>query len=398
MATVPSVIATVFYALLRIKAVGLTSHTGEITDLMNNPFYGMTGVERLSTIFYTLGLYLKLLFFPHPLTADYMPYHIPILNWTDYRAFVPFILYLSLAIIALFGFRKKSILSYCILFFFITLSITSNLFFSIGSFMNERFIYMSSLSFSILIAWFVIDGPFSWKGTAKYVPVISGPLILLLFLTGFSLKTWKRVPDWKDQLSIDSSALKVSKNSARANCYMGIVLFEKIYMPKMKALKEASVKQNIKVSKADTVQLLNLLDTIDLQITRALRIYPHYGSAIVLRSGIAAEYYKLGKYDLEKLLDIYNTLIHTRKDLPFILENTTYLNKKVIARMNTRGNEPLRQEALMNAERLKTFYLQAFDFYSDTIRDYKKSSDYIKLAEQIAPDDPAVKMRLGLIK
>jgi protein O-mannosyl-transferase len=397
-ATVPAVIATVFYILLRFKAVGLISPAGEITDLMNNPFYGMTGLERVSTIFYTLGLYLKLLFFPHPLTSDYMPYHILILNWTDYRAFVPFIFYIVLAIIALIGFRKKSILSYCILFFFITLSITSNLFFSVGSFMNERFIYMSSLSFCILVAWFVIVGLYSWKGTANRVPVITGMLILLLFLTGFSFKTWSRVPDWKDQLSIDRSAFKVSKNSARANCYMGIALFEKVYLPRMKVLKEAAGKQDIRVSKADTVQLLNLLDTIDLNITNALKIYPEYGSAIVLRSGIAAEYYKFGKYDMGKLLGVYSSLIHTRKDLPFILENTAYLNRKVIARMKTQGNETLRYEASMDAERLKAFYLQTFDFYSDTVRDYKKSLGYLKLAEQLAPADPAVKERLKLMK
>jgi tetratricopeptide (TPR) repeat protein len=227
---------------------------------------------------------------------------------------------------------------------------------------------------------------------------IVGPLILIVFLIGFSFKTWARVPDWKDQLSIDRSAVKVSENSAKANCYMGTILFEKAYMSKNKAMKQASVKQNVKVTKSDTLQQLNLLDTIDIYISKALRIYPDYGSALVIRSGMNAEYFKLGRYNLQKLLDNYNTLIHTRKDLPFIIDFMTYLNKKVIARMNNEGVEVVRNEDLMNREKLKAFYLSAFDFYADTLRNNKKGFEYLQLAEQIAPNDPEVIKRVSLIK
>jgi hypothetical protein len=66
--------------------------------------------------------------------------------------------------------------------------------------------------------------------------------------------------------------------------------------------------------------------------------------------------------------------------------------------MNTEGNGPVRDEAFRNAEMLKNFYLNTFDFYLDTLRDYKKSVGFIKLAGQIAPDDPEVKKRLSLLE
>ncbi|MEM9023510.1 MAG: tetratricopeptide repeat protein, partial [Bacteroidota bacterium] len=49
-----------------------------IAELMNDPFLGQSEGDKFATIFYTMGLYIKLLVFPHPLTHDYYPYHIPI--------------------------------------------------------------------------------------------------------------------------------------------------------------------------------------------------------------------------------------------------------------------------------------------------------------------------------
>ena len=56
---------------------------------MNNPFLKIegnqwvpfSGAEKMATIFYTLGYYIKLLLVPHPLTHDYYPRHIDIMNW-----------------------------------------------------------------------------------------------------------------------------------------------------------------------------------------------------------------------------------------------------------------------------------------------------------------------------
>ncbi len=39
------------------------------------PFMYANGSDKFATIIYTLGLYLKLLVVPHPLTHDYYPWH-----------------------------------------------------------------------------------------------------------------------------------------------------------------------------------------------------------------------------------------------------------------------------------------------------------------------------------
>ena len=74
---------------------------------MNNPFLDADVNEKNATIFYTWGIYLKLLLFPHPLTYDYYPKHIPIIDFSDFRAILSFLLYAMMGIIALLGLKKS---------------------------------------------------------------------------------------------------------------------------------------------------------------------------------------------------------------------------------------------------------------------------------------------------
>ena len=79
--SIPIILATIAYLILRFQVIGFVFSSGnEITDLMNNPFVEMDGSEKLATILYTLLYYLKLLVVPHPLTHDYYPYHIPLIE------------------------------------------------------------------------------------------------------------------------------------------------------------------------------------------------------------------------------------------------------------------------------------------------------------------------------
>jgi hypothetical protein len=387
-AVLPALAATFLYAVIRIDAVGLTGGGGEITDLINNPFYGMPFGDRYATVFYTLLLYLKLLFFPHPLTTDYWPYHVPWMHWSDLWPFVSLGVYLLLAVFAWRGWKKKTVVSYCILFFIITLSVASNIFFSIGSFMNERFIYMSSLAFCILIAYFIIKLLPVYAGSVQGRFNVTGVILMAAISAGFIVKTWQRIPDWKDDQTINISAVMVSKNSARANCFMGVSLFATEYMPWVRAVNDRSKDTAYRVTHADTVRMRALLDSVYTYLNNSVKIYPSYDAALITKSGVVAELYKLGVFDAGRLLDEYDTLIRTGIEMPFILEFIKYLNGQAI--MQSMINDPKTRElALQNAERLKEFHTAAYHFYS-ALPDRQKSLEYIQLAAQIAPNDTAI--------
>ena len=101
LSALPLFAVTLAFIVLRQSAVGQTSIVAvKSNDLVNNTFAGMNVSQKYATIFYTLGLYVKLIFIPHPLTYDYYPYYIPIMNWSDFGVIFSILIYLFLLFIA----------------------------------------------------------------------------------------------------------------------------------------------------------------------------------------------------------------------------------------------------------------------------------------------------------
>ncbi|MBK8555111.1 MAG: glycosyltransferase family 39 protein [Lewinellaceae bacterium] len=226
----PLLIAFLVFFIMRYKAMGYIINQGaSMTDLMNNPFLGMTTGERFATIFLTLGWYVKLLFVPHPLTHDYYPYHVPKVSWSDWRAIGSFVLYAGMGVWAVLNLNKRKVPAYAILYFLLTLSIVSNIFVSVGTFMNDRFLYMPSVAYCIVVAWFLTRQLPNWLKEQSDKPYILGVGIAALMLGVYGYWSYQRVPDWKDALSLNTSAVRVSPNSARANLFYATAVYENLY-------------------------------------------------------------------------------------------------------------------------------------------------------------------------
>jgi hypothetical protein len=304
--TIPLFVATFFYIIIRYSVIGyLLSNGKPVLDIMNNPFADMTLSGRLATIFYTLLLYLKLMIFPHPLTHDYYPYQIPKMTWSDIASIISLLIYIALGIIALKGWKKKTMWSYAILFYLFTLSIVSNLFVSVGTFMNERFIFISSVAFCLLLAWLLVEKIPEWMKSMPKVAGISlvSLIILSIFSLGFAVKTVTRVPVWKNALTLNTAAVTVSPNSARANLFMGTALFE-----------EYKIEKNPDKQK-------EIVYRSGFYVKRATEILPTYGSALHMYSGIIAEYYKYDN-NLDSLLNGFEKLLQKRNLLTIIDKKT----------------------------------------------------------------------------
>src|SRR5690606_13827428 len=87
----PALAATVVYLAIRFSVLGFDPGGDPPRELMNNPFLKlvdgryeyMNFQEKYPMIIYGLFKYLRLLFFPHPLTHDYYPKFISDLHWTS---------------------------------------------------------------------------------------------------------------------------------------------------------------------------------------------------------------------------------------------------------------------------------------------------------------------------
>jgi len=117
-ACLPLGFAAIIYVSIRYAVVG-SSQLHPVPELLNDPYLYATTSEKIATIFYTMGIYLKLLLFPHPLTHDYYPWHpvlhgsftwghFPYLNWSSPAVVISFLLYLILFITGIAGIRKKN--------------------------------------------------------------------------------------------------------------------------------------------------------------------------------------------------------------------------------------------------------------------------------------------------
>lgn len=241
---------------------------GEPMELMNNPFLKIEGnrwvkytfSEKLATIIYTLGVYLKLLFWPWPLTHDYYPRHIGIMNFGSPAVLASLATYAGLTWYAVSGLSKKDPVRFGVLFFGLTISIVSNLVFPIGTNMGERFAFMPSVGFAISIATLL-----GMRFTQGNRNVILGSIVAGCAL--FAAITVIRNPVWESNEKLFFTDAKTSPNSAKIRNAVGSMLLEKA------------------VAEKDEDKRQPLLEASLANLNTCLDIYPNYKDALISRGG-----------------------------------------------------------------------------------------------------------------
>jgi tetratricopeptide (TPR) repeat protein len=252
-----------FIRSIVFKDLPLSSST---TGVLNNALNAAPdNASKYATIFYVLLRYVLLMIFPHPLSYDYSYAQIKIRTPGDPAALAGIVLIVGATIYALFRIPKKDILAFGILFFLIALSPVSNLFFMTASTMGERFLYIPSFGFCLIVTYLLIvvtkaDTRKQRADNFFRLAVANGPLFLAMLAIWVlcSYKIVSRDKDWKDSLTLFSHDVKVAGNSARTNQNVG------------SALMLAVMKSPNKHGQADTFTLAKNY------LKRALEIYPEF--------------------------------------------------------------------------------------------------------------------------
>ena len=290
------------YLALRFSAVGYLLSDKEVTDIMNNPFLGMSFMERMATIFYVLLKYLGLSFIPYPLTHDYYPFQIPRVGWGNVFVLISVIIHFALAIFAAIRFKSRNLWAYLIFFYIAALSIYSNILINVGTTMNERFLFVPTVATSVVAVLGLTQIFKKFKVPSIALPIVIGLICAVYFGIAF-----KQAQVWESALTLNASAVKVSKNSARANTFMATALFEKA-----KVTNERNEK-------------LALLAEASIYANKSAEIMPTYYNANLMKAGIAAEYYKEnGK--LDPLLATFKEIAPYQPELTFLHEYIDYLD------------------------------------------------------------------------
>ncbi len=344
--TLPFVIAAALFLVLRTSVIGLGVGDPP-TELMNNPFLKLQGngfvpfstAERLATVFFTLGKYLLLLFFPHPLTHDYYPRQIGMMTFGNWQALLSLLVYIGLSVYALLGLRRKDPIVYGVWFYLLTLSIVSNIVFPVGTNMAERLLFMPSVGFCIAIAALAFRLTFKKKITSfeQLYPVLG---VLLMVALLFSAKTITRNPAWKDNFTLFQTDIHSSPNSAKLRNALGSEL----------------VTRSVEVK--DEQQQLQMLREAAGHLQEAIKIHPFYANPY-LYLGIC--YRLMGQYD--------QAIAYSQKAMQYDPEK--------------------------GAAELANGYFEAGRYYAQQVGDWQKAIGYLENARQLRPNDFGIIQGLG---
>ncbi len=278
--------------------------TDESPEILNNPFvapYNEFNI-RYGTTIYTFLRYYWLMLFPNPLTHDYYFNQVPYLGFESPMVWIAILATLGLVAYALLNLKKKSIAAFGILFYFITFSVASNVLFTVGVLMNERFIYMSSLGFCILLAYLFVES----KDRFKLSPnIVFGVFVIVLAL--YSAKTFARNYDWKDSFTLFRRDAVHSPNSAKIQTSLGGDL-TKAADSDIQALRDSGMIKsflkdlNCDIS-ADELNYINslpdssirflFLDSSIAHLNLAIKAYPTHSNAwLLLGNAVYKRYHK----------------------------------------------------------------------------------------------------------
>lgn len=261
--------AAAVYLLIRFAVLKGLSNFTEILPINNSIVNATSFADKFATAVMIMGKYLYLLLIPHPLSFDYSFNQIPVVGLSNGMALLSLIIYVALIVYAIKEVKNRNGVAFGILFFLITISVVSNVFFLIESVMAERFTFMPSLGICIALVlalskWLKTESRISDKVNYAKLFKSNKGFFLIIFTIAFlySVKTVSRNTDWKNNLTLLAKDVKTCPESARIRyAYGSAILIEQALVEKDESKKQM------------------LLDKSIVQLERGVAILPTYAEA-----------------------------------------------------------------------------------------------------------------------
>lgn len=399
------------YFLIRYQAIGNLEESTIVKELLNNPFLEADTSAQYATILYTWFVYVKLLFFPHPLTHDYYPYHIEITNWTNPSTLIATVLFIMLAALSIWHIfillknkeTKANIYLYGFLFYLITFSVSSNIVFNIGAFMNERFIFFASTGFAISLAAFLLY--LQEKVKSKWIIYI----LTIAIIIPLSLKTFSRNKVWKDDFTLFTTDVKTSTNSAKCNVSAGGALYERAITIKGSEKKQMLLLARKYLHKGVEIHNKNInawillgnvsfelgdFETGILSYDNSLKINPNHALALdnyKIYGVIACQ-----KKHYDECITIFNknSIQHLVKDSL----SRYYLANSYLSINKTEEAKAILLKLIQQAPKYANAYNKLGELYGKHLNDLAQSEIYLLKAYEYDSSNSSILENLGVLK
>lgn len=273
------VVPFILYLVARFQVLGGFEINDSGVLIIDNNLVGGNLLERWSTAFVYLGIYLFKLMIPYELVHDMSYNQLPLVGLSDYRSWLSLIVFSGILVGGVLSFKKNKIISFSLFYFLITLGLYSNLFTLIGTNYAERVLYFSSLGICLFLVsifmYFLKSNHKAFSGISQLIRQ-NGNLVfvVLLVLSLYSFKTVDRNKDWETSYSLFHADILKSPESAHLRFNYGIEI-----------MKEKGLNAH------SPVEALSFLNLALENVQKALDLYPDYHQAF---EQIGLVHYRMG--------------------------------------------------------------------------------------------------------
>jgi tetratricopeptide (TPR) repeat protein len=281
-----AVVAAVLLLQVAIRTSVLADQTGMQTlflKIHNSLVTAADANERTASTLMILGRYIVLLFFPYPLSCDYSYNEIALVRWNSPWAYLSLLVYAGLFFVIVKRFRKKEAWVFGIIYYLATMVLYSNILFPVGATLGERFLYIPSFGFCIVIVTglmklFPGSAGNNMKSIAAGLRQAALPSAVIFIVSVILvIKTIDRNDDWQNNMELFGADVKKNPNSAPLN-----------YLYGNEILQQRALLQQ------DSLLKRKMMDTVITYFNKAITIYPEYGDAYSQR---ALAYFRTDRYD-----------------------------------------------------------------------------------------------------
>jgi hypothetical protein len=335
----PFLVAVLLYLLTRYLAVGFSSFTNDQANIIHNTLFSpLSSSDFWGTKMRFLLEYIRILIMPHPLSWDYSYNQLPVTAAFSPISIVSIIIHLCLLISSIVYSRKYPIYAFWVLFYFISFSITNNLFFIIGATVSERLLFIPSAAFCsgiVLLASYLINiKPQTHQYRIFY--------ILLPILIIYSVIDWHYIPKWKDNKTLFENGAIASPSSARAHFALATTYFSEATentdtSAKKEAYKKAlqSFIKGVNIFDGDP-GIFNYIGSCYLQLKEPVLAIKYFKEVIKRRKTdetalheLAFLYTKIGETDsCIFYAKKFHTLFPSKIDGPLLLTGSYFFQEK----------------------------------------------------------------------
>jgi tetratricopeptide (TPR) repeat protein len=209
---VPYFVVALFYLIVRFVVIGFK---GRLEEYLAGNFF-LTMLTMLKVYVY----YIYLLIAPINLTLYREAEAVSSLF--DFKVIISSLILISIIFFAIKNYNKNKILFFSVFWFFITLIPFSNIL-PLQNFMAERYLYVPSIAFSLLVSYLLITiFNINFKNIKIKNIVRYGIVFFIFLLLGFYVfSTVNRNNDFKDNLTLWSKTVSTNPGNSRAHDNLG---------------------------------------------------------------------------------------------------------------------------------------------------------------------------------